>query len=289
MPYEFDWVAAFTDAAFGGNGCMVVHGAEQLDLQTRLNIVRETSLVECTFVEPSDVADFKFRIYLATREIPFAGHPTLAGVASLIHRGMVSGSSLTIETQAGLIGIEIEGDQIVMTQIAPVFGPIVDATLVANALSISPDDIIAPPQVVSTGLPFTITVLRNRAVLDSAQLNAPALHALQASIEIPDVDVMEPFIVTLQGATDMGDTYSRLLLAPPMPAEDPFTGSATGAMASYLWARNLIENPNFVAEQGYGMGRPGHANVQVLGPRDAITGVRLAGCAHITMSGTLNV
>ncbi|MFG6569230.1 PhzF family phenazine biosynthesis protein, partial [Sulfitobacter sp. 1A13679] len=80
-------------------------------------------------------------------------------------------------------------------------------------------------------------------------------------------------------------TYARLLLAPPSPAEDPFTGSATGAMAAYLWARGLIESPAFVAEQGHLMGRPGRAEVEVLGPRDATTGVRVAGQGRVVMSG----
>ena len=122
-----------------------------------------TSLVECTFVEPSDVADFKFRIYLASREIPFAGHPTLAGAASLVHRGLVSGDQLTIETQAGLIKITLGPDGLIaMDQIAPIFGPKVDKAKVAAAVGLSPDDILYQPQVVSTGLPFTITVLRDQ-------------------------------------------------------------------------------------------------------------------------------
>lgn len=290
MAYEFDWVAAFSAEPFGGNGCVVVHDAEPLTQETRLKIVQETSLVECTFIEKSDVADFRFRIYLATREIPFAGHPTLAGAASLFSRGLVGAGPLTVETQAGIIDLNISEDgDVEMQQIAPVFGPIVDSELVAAAVSLPAEDIIHPPQVVSTGLPFTVTVLRDHAALKKAKLEFAALKALQDSIDFPETDVMEPFLVTSQGATDQGDTYSRLLLAPPMPAEDPFTGSATGAMASYLWAKNIIDTPEFVAEQGHGMGRPGAAQVTVLGPRDKIAGVKLSGQAHVTMSGVLKV
>ena len=125
---------------------MVVHNCTDLGLSTRLKIVQETSLVECIFVESREVADVRFRIYLASREILFAGHPTLAGVASLQHRGLVNGKRLTVETQAGLIPIEVgENGHITMTQIAPVFGPVVEAQLVADALSLSVDDIIHPP------------------------------------------------------------------------------------------------------------------------------------------------
>ena len=60
MQYDFDWVVAFSERAFGGNGCIVVHNCTDLDLDTRLKIFRETSLVECTFVEDSEVADVRF-------------------------------------------------------------------------------------------------------------------------------------------------------------------------------------------------------------------------------------
>ena len=115
------------------------------------------------------------------------------------------------------------------------------------------------------------------------------LLKLQAEIDVPDTDVMAPFLVTLSGAASAGDTYARLLLTPPMPAEDPFTGSATGVMASYIWAKGLIKKPSFIAEQGHCFGRPGQAMVTVLGPPQAISGVRIAGQAHVTMSGKLNL
>ena len=86
-----------------------------------------------------------------------------------------------------------------------------------------------------------------------------------------------------------GDTFSRILLAPPNPAQDPFTGSATGAMASYLWSKSLIDQPKFVAQQGHDMGRPGEATVEVLGSRSDITGVKLAGKAYVTMSGKIHL
>ncbi len=115
------------------------------------------------------------------------------------------------------------------------------------------------------------------------------LLKLQAKIDMPDTDVMAPFLVTLSGATSAGDTYARLLLTQPMPAEDPFTGSAKDAMASYIWANGLIKKPSFIAEQGHGLGRPGQAMVTVLGPPQAISGVRIAGKAHVTMSGQFNL
>ena len=117
------------------------------------------------------------------------GHPTLAGVASLLHRGLVNGTRLTVETQAGIIPIEIgENGQIIMTQIEPVFGPVIKSPLVADAFCLSADDIIHPPQVVSTGLPFTVAILRDHDALSYAVLQPAALLQLQAQIDMPNTD-----------------------------------------------------------------------------------------------------
>ncbi|QUJ75511.1 PhzF family phenazine biosynthesis protein [Sulfitobacter albidus] len=288
MPFEFDWIDAFADRAFGGNGCAVVHGGAVLSAETCMAFVRETSLVECTFTGPSQVADVRVRYFLASREIPFAGHPTVATVAAMRARGQVGDGALTLETGAGIVPVDVAGDRITMTQIAPQFGPQVDPALVAAVGGIDAGDIVHPPRVVSTGLPFCITVLRDRATLDRLRLDADALASYAAAVG-SDTDLMEPFWVTLEGATEAGDTFSRLLMAPPSPPEDPFTGSATGAMAAYLWSEGLIDSPEFVAEQGHGLGRPGQAQVAVQGPRDAITGVRVSGQGARVMSGTLHL
>lgn len=287
--FEFDWVDAFTDSAFGGNGCAVVHGGAGLSVDTATAFVRETSLVECTFTGPSDVADIRVRYFLASREIPFAGHPTIATVAAMRSRGMITGDTITLETGAGVVPVRLDGTQIEMTQVAPVFGALADPALVARAIGLDPSDIIAPPQTVSTGLPFCVTVLRDHDALRAARLNVDALADLSASLGGDGTDMMEPFLVTLQGATAAGDTFSRLLLAPPSPPEDPFTGSATGAMAAYLWRHGLMGKDSFTAEQGHWMGRPGQARVTRLGPTDAMTGIKVAGQGFVLMKGEVDL
>lgn len=287
--FDIDWVDAFTDRPFGGNGCAVVHGGAWLDAETCRDLVRETSLVECTFTGPSEVADVQVRYFLASREIPFAGHPTIATVAAMLDRGFLEGDSVTLETGAGLVAVSIEGGMITMTQVAPEFGPAVAPEIVAPAVGLDPGDIAVTPQVVSTGLPFCITVLTDHQALRRARLDLDGLDRFRAHVGGGDADVMEPFLCTLEGITAAGDTFSRLLLAPPNPPEDPFTGSATGAMAAYLWHRGLIGAPAFRAEQGHWMGRPGEARVEVIGPREAPTGVRVGGRGYILMSGELRL
>lgn len=287
--FPFDWVDAFTSRAFGGNGCAVVHGGAVLSQEVAMAYVRETSLVECTFTGPSEVADIRVRYFLASREIPFAGHPTIATVAAMRARGMIAGNSLTLETGAGIVPVTLDGDRIEMTQVAPVFGPEVEPSLVARAIRLSPDEVVGQPQVVSTGLPFCITVLRDHGALRAAKLDVGALRDLAEASGYDGTDMAEPFLVTLKGATGAGDTFSRLLLAPPSPAEDPFTGSATGAMAAYLWSRGLMDKDQFTAEQGHWMNRPGSALVTRVGTPGAITGVRIAGEGFVLMRGEVDL
>lgn len=287
--FDFDWVDAFSDRAFGGNGCAVVHGGASLDPETCLAYVRETSLVECTFTGPSEVADIRVRYFLASREIPFAGHPTIATVAAMRDRGLISGDSVVLETGAGLVPIRIDGDAIEMTQVAPVFGTKPAKELVADAISLPADAILGTPQLVSTGLPFCVTILKDHDALRAARLNLPALERLGAALDAPGVDMSEPFLATLQGMSGAGDTFSRLLLAPPSPPEDPFTGSATGALGAYLWHHGLIEGDSFIAEQGHWMGRPGQARVSLVGAADAPQGIKVAGTGFVLMRGTVDL
>ncbi|UWR87482.1 PhzF family phenazine biosynthesis protein [Phaeobacter inhibens] len=289
MRYDFDWVDAFSARAFGGNGCAVVHGGAELSDETCMAYVRETSLVECTFTGPSEVADVRVRYFLASREIPFAGHPTIATVAALRDRGLMTEDTITLETGAGLVRVTVVDGLIEMTQVAPEFGAFADPELVAAAVSLPVDAIVGQPQRVSTGLPFCITVLRDRASLEAAQLDIPALTRLGEAMGAEGIDMMEPFLVTLDGATAEGDTFSRLLMAPPSPPEDPFTGSATGAMAAYLWRYGLMALDQFIAEQGHGLGRPGQAVVTRVGPAEAPSGIRVAGRGYVLMRGTVDL
>lgn len=208
-------------------------------------------------------------------------------------RGLTRGRELVLETGAGLVPVTIDASEgvprITMTQVAPQFGHDLPRDLVAAVGGLEAGDIIAAPQLVSTGLPFCITVLRDHEALRRVVLNQDALARLAAHLGYDGIDMLEPFWVTLKGATATADTFSRLLIAPPSPPKDAFTGSATGAMAAFLWRYGLIDSCRFVAEQGHWMDRPGQAGVEVLGPPEAITGVRVSGQGRVLMAGQVHL
>ena len=289
--FDFDWVDAFSQKPFCGNGCAVFYDDGILPDQSCLDIVRETSLVECTFLSSSDIADFRVRYFLSDKEIPFAGHPTIATAMSLISRGKHDNNNLVFETSAGLIHVEVSwsGDQIKisMTQPAPRFGPKIDKKILSKIGGIPEDSILCEPQVVSTGLPFPIVVVDSLDTLKIVKIDFLALDKLRSTIS--ENILMEPFWVCLTPPRENGLTFSRLLLQSSGRNEDPFTGSATGAMAAYLWENKLIQTPAFNAHQGDFLGRPGEAEVKVLCSSGNITGVKVTGSAYVLMTGKLKI
>ena len=289
--FDFDWVDAFSQKPFCGNGCAVFYDYGILPDQSCLDIVRETSLVECTFLSSSDIADFRVRYFLSDKEIPFAGHPTIATAMSLISRGKHDSNNLVFETSAGLIHVEVSwsGDQIKisMTQPAPRFGPKIDKKILSKIGGIPEDSILCEPQVVSTGLPFPIVVVDSLDTLKKVKIDFLALDKLRSTIS--ENILMEPFWVCLTPPRENGLTFSRLLLQSSGRSEDPFTGSATGAMAAYLWNNKLIQTPAFNAHQGDFLGRPGEAEVKVLCSSGNITGVKVTGSAYVLMTGKLKI
>ena len=89
--------------------------------------------------------------------------------------------------------------------------------------------------------------------------------------------------------TPKGDVFARHFTGPPASFEDPFTGSATGGMGAYLWRYELVRSRRFTAEQGHWIHRPGTAAVEVIGPRDAMETVRVAGPAAAVVRGELTI
>src|SRR5205809_633345 len=105
---RFKQVDAFTDRPFRGNPVAVVLDAEGLDTAEMQHIARWTNLSETTFLLPSRVADYRLRIFSPTRELPFAGHPTIGSAHAALEAGMVKGRKITQECGAGVLELTVD-------------------------------------------------------------------------------------------------------------------------------------------------------------------------------------
>ena len=295
MPdYQVKIVDAFTTQRYAGNPCGVVTRAEGLtDLQMQA-IARELNLSETAFVTPSQRATFRVRFFTPAREIPLAGHPTIATMHALVEEGRIDLSKgpqrIHQELNIGILPVDIALDadkniRVVMTQAKPEFLRRLDRNIFAQALGISPADMLSdvPAHVVSTGTPQAMVPVKSLDVLKRLKPNYQHLADLEELGRYFSVHVF-----ALETFDSAHRAHSRHFLA-AQGFEDPVTGSATGGMAAYLWKYGLVREPRYTVEQGHIMGRPGVVQVEIDADGDEPTEVRIAGTAVTVLRGTLTV
>src|SRR5579883_1960272 len=107
-------IDVFAERAGGGNPLGVVFGADAWSDADMQRFAAWTNLVETTFVlAPGDArASYRLRIFTPSKEIPFAGHPTIGSAHAALEVGRVEprGGELIQECGAGLLPIRVEGD-----------------------------------------------------------------------------------------------------------------------------------------------------------------------------------
>ena len=289
-------VDAFADRALEGNPCAVVLEADGLDDATMQALARETNLSETAFVARSNSGEgtFTARYFTPETEIPFAGHPTLATVRALVDSGRVRVDRDDITVRLSLPTVDVDVDvsregretRFTMTQRPPGWGRTYDPSAVAQAFGLTSDDLLERPpvQTVSTGTAMLMVRVRDVDALRRARMDFGTYRELRR-----EGDFFSPHLYCLPGLSHDAATYARHFGIPPDTIEDPFTGSATGAMAAHLWRHGVIDAPRFVAEQGHDMGRPGRAHVEVAGAPSSIRAVRVGGSAVTVIRGTLTL
>ncbi|GAB2940617.1 PhzF family phenazine biosynthesis protein [Hymenobacter coalescens] len=296
--YPFLLVDAFTQQPLGGNPCAVVLDAEDLTDEQMQRLAREFNQSETVFVRrPAQGGDVAVRYFTPAEEIPLAGHPTIATAVALVHAGRVSVSNgpreLQFELREGPIRVGIEPAtataplQVTMTQRQPVFGTVHDAAAVMPLFGLTPDDVLpgAPIQTVSTGTPQLMVLLRDHDALRRARTPEVAAYSRYRAAS----DFFSPHLFCLGGATAAGSTFARHFGTPPDIMEDPVTGSATGAMAAYLHQHGYLTQPEYVAEQGHWLGRPGTVQVRVAAAAGAIHTVQIGGTGVVLVEGALTL
>jgi len=278
--YEYRLVDVFTARRFGGNPLAVFPDAADLAAADMQAIARELNLSETTFVLPSPRSDcdYQVRIFTPRTEMPMAGHPTI-GTAFVLQPAVrvvfLEGvGPIAVErttTAAGAV-------QWWMTQPLPAFGGhATDRAAAAALLGISTGDLdpALPVEVVSTGAPFLFVPLRDRDVLGRVRVVAAA------SADVPQLrDAYGVFCFT----TDSGDprlsVRSRMFAPWVGVAEDPATGSGSGALGAYLVRYGMVPAgtpARLLSLQGVEMGRPSEIHIEVIGAPEAISGIRVGG------------
>ena len=274
--HPYTLLDVFTDRPLAGNGLAVVHAADGVDDATMLAFAKETRLVETTFVQSSEVADYRNRIWTPAEEIPFAGHPSLGtAVAVAIERGE-DAVEYRQQTWAGIQPVRVERDgeraYASVLQEPAAFGEQVDPAAVMAAVGLRAQDAHPelPPQHVSTGLPTLIAPLVDAAALSRARKDQAAVAALAGG-------TFNLYLCAVDGRAARARSFPSEL-----EGEDPATGSAAGPLLAYLHARTGRDR--IEVAQGVEMGRPSRLVAELEGGR-----VRVGGDVVVLVTGTLRL
>ncbi len=301
---SFYQIDVFTNVALAGNPLAVFPDATGLDALTMQAIAREMNLSETTFVFPSDKATRRIRFFTPTAEIPLAGHPTVGTwwLLSELNELDFPGDGVhrvTQETDSGVLPVDvrIEGGkpaEVVMLQTLPNFGAsFEDTARLGKALGGDTNTVLdnIAPQVVSTALPQLMVPIRDRTALKGLPSGGGG-DTLTTLLREVGSDCAMCYAMETE---DSGSTVHCRMFAPGLGVpEDPATGSAAGALGSYLVWHGLIRPhgglASIIVEQGVEIGRPSHINVEiVVGNGGEISEVRVGGEAVTVVLGELRL
>ena len=272
---RFAQLDVFSGRPHRGNPLAVVLEADGLDDQDMQRIAAWTNLSETTFLLPPTQpgADYRVRIFTASEELPFAGHPTLGTARAWLEAGWESaGERIVQECAAGLIQVRRDGDRLAFA--APPLrrsGALEEAEVeaIAVALGIARADVLGHSwadngpgwQVVELGSAEQVLALRpDAAALGARKVGVMGRH---------------------EGAD--GPRYEVRAFA-PVGVEDPVTGSLNAGIAQWLTARD--EAPErWTAAQGTVLGREGRIHLE----READGTIWVGGDTLVTIEGTILV
>lgn len=283
-------VNAFSESLQGGNPAGVVIDSPILTDEQMKQVSKELSVSETAFVFPSNVADFDVRFFSPTVEVDLCGHATIATFFTMASKGRLSTKNtvFTQRTKAGILPVTLcrsdDGlvDRVMMTQVKPIYKNIYfNISLIADALQIDITDIddTLPKQIVSTGL-FTLPVC-----IKSLELLRTITPDFRKIADICRTIHVGSFHVFSFETIDPQSVYHARNFAPLYGVqEDPVTGTANGAVCSYLAKNHLTKKNKFICEQGDSIGRPGRVLVEIRNDE-----VKVGGKATIVLERDLEV
>ncbi len=263
---SFMQLDVFAPRAGDGNPLAVVLDADGLDAAEMQRIAAWTNVVETTFVLPTTTpeASYRVRIFTPTRELAFAGHPSVGTAHAVLAAGIATPREaadgrrqLVQECAAGLLPVRVEGEGIaqalfVQTPSVQVLArrdasdPAFRALLGARFSS-------AGAALIDSGRRWWAAELVDEAAVRGWRPDFDAI----ASIATPDE------AIGLAVFARCPDCVYDLVVRALMPKgngsgyEDPASGAANAALAGYLHATKQTQgiSERYTVSQGREVGR----------------------------------
>ena len=262
-----------------GNALAVVVDGAGVSEETMRRFAAWTNLAETTFILPAEdsSADYRLRIFTPTREMLFAGHPTLGSCAAWLHSGGEPATPGVVrqECGVGIVEIDISNSEwpaftAPPTEIRPMTEENIEA--ITHTLEISRDRIVQTAEL-ENGPLWQVMQLQSAEdvlALDSSRVRWPTFKSIgMIGAQSPDHEC---------------DYEVRMLAPSSGMSEDPITGSLNSALAHWLQDRGLLEKAITVA-QGTRINRHGRVVITPVGPGT----VKIGGQTHMLVEGTVRL
>ncbi|MET0431458.1 MAG: PhzF family phenazine biosynthesis protein [Hyphomicrobium sp.] len=303
MALTYHVLDVFTERPFGGNPLAVVLGADRLSTVEMQTIAREFNLSETAFVLTSNSPGHtaRIRIFTPTRELPFAGHPTLGAAVLLAELRAPLGSGhgdaiIALEEEIGSVrvGVRTRGG-------GASYGEF-DAPRVWSApegLS-EPEEISAAIGLISTEIGFENhkpTLIKGTPAFAFVPVsNLEAMSKVRVASQhwtrsFTDRDIMGVYLYTRQCVRAQSAFHARMFAPDIGVPEDPATGSAAASFAHVIQEFDVLPDGTHkrAIEQGFEMGRPSAVTLTMSVARGKLDGVRIGGYAVRVAEGILKI
>ncbi|MEO7150934.1 MAG: PhzF family phenazine biosynthesis protein [Burkholderiaceae bacterium] len=228
MKRPYTVVDVFSAVPLRGNPLAVVHAADGLSEAQMQAYARWTHLSETTFLLPPTLpqADYRVRIYTPSRELQFAGHPTLGSCHAWIEAGGSPrrADAVVQECAVGPIAIRRQPGRLAFAAPPCVrTGPLAAElqAQIARALGLRPDAVL-DHQWVDNGPGWCAVRLDSAATVLGLQPDWAALDGLKLGVVGP-CPAGQPEHFEVRALIGEGPGY-----------EDPVTGSLNASLAQWL-------------------------------------------------------
>jgi len=284
-------VDAFTAEPYAGNPAGVVPDADDLTAAQMQAIARELSASETAFLAASDDADRRIRFFTPTQEVDLCGHATVASHALLASDGVIEPGTHTLETEVGVLDIELQDDGVVwMSQSRPEVETVdILYDRLAGALGLDPAtlrDVGAdlPVARATTGLAFLIVPVNFLESLSGVEPDRAEIEAISEEYDVTGI-----YAFTFDTLESESTLHARMFAPGAGVDEDPVTGTASGACGAYLDAYEAFDSmpDDLRFEQGHFVDRGGVVHVDIAVDDRGRKQVRVGGEAAVALDGTL--
>jgi len=252
MQRRFRQVDVFTAAPFRGNPVAVVLDSEGLSTADMQRFANWTNLSETTFVLPPsrDQADYQVRIFTPSRELPFAGHPTLGTCHAWLEAGGKPALPEVFVQECGAGLIEIRQVPAGLAFAAP---PLIRSGPVEESVAAHVAGLLGISRAAITDLAWADNGPGWVAVLLPS---AEAVLALSPRAVDMDIGVVGCYPTGSPEAIEVRAFFP----GGGATIEDPVTGSLNASLAQWLLDTGRVSVP-YVASQGTALGRSGRVHI----------------------------